>query len=78
MSNLKGLRESLCITQKQLAKEIGHTASSVGHYESGRRKPDIPTCHLIVSALSKRGPRVTIEDIFPNPVSRDVGSEVQP
>ncbi|TDT01659.1 helix-turn-helix transcriptional regulator [Erwinia rhapontici] len=78
MSNLKGLRESLSITQKQLASEIGHTASSVGHYESGRRKPDIPTCHLIVSALSKHGTKVTIEDIFPNPESLTSAAEGQP
>lgn len=65
MSNLKSIRSKLNITQKQLAAEIGHTPSSLGHYEAGRRIPDIKTCHLIARALSNRGGKVTVEDIFP-------------
>jgi putative transcriptional regulator len=51
MSNLKSIRSKLNITQKQLAAEIGHTPSSLGHYEAGRRVPDIKTCHLIAVHL---------------------------
>lgn len=71
MSNLKSIRSKLKITQRQLAHEIGHTASSVGHYESGRRIPDITTCHLIVNALNSRGVIFKIEDVFPHPVGPD-------
>ncbi|WP_314143210.1 helix-turn-helix transcriptional regulator [Buttiauxella noackiae] len=67
MNNLKALRRSLRMTQKSLAEEIGQTISSIGHYESGRRQPDIKTCHQLVVALSKNGERVSIEDIFPDP-----------
>lgn len=65
MNNLKTLRKSLRMTQKSLAEEIGQTISSIGHYESGRRQPDINTCHQLAAALGKDGKKVTIEDIFP-------------
>ncbi|HID8404590.1 TPA: helix-turn-helix transcriptional regulator [Serratia marcescens] len=67
MSNLKSLRAQFKVTQKKLAEDIGHSPSSVGHYESGRRTPDVSTCHLITAAFSKYGAKVTIEDIFPGP-----------
>ncbi|MFT2793668.1 helix-turn-helix transcriptional regulator [Serratia sp. T13T92] len=67
MSNLRDIREKLKVTQKKLAADIGHSPSSVGHYEAGRRSPDISTCHLIVTALGKYGETLTIEDVFPNP-----------
>lgn len=65
MNNLRKLRQSLHLTQRGLADEIGQTISSIGHYESGRRTPDIKTCHQLVEALSKDGERLSIEDIFP-------------
>ncbi|HED1420114.1 TPA: helix-turn-helix transcriptional regulator [Kluyvera georgiana] len=65
MNNLRKLRQSLHLTQRGLADEIGQTISSIGHYESGRRTPDIKTCHLLVEALSKNGEKLSIEDIFP-------------
>ncbi|ENY2705215.1 MULTISPECIES: helix-turn-helix transcriptional regulator [Citrobacter freundii complex] len=55
------------LTQCELAKSIGHTQSSICHYESGRRVPDIETCHLIASALSTSDRKVFIEEIFPHP-----------
>ncbi|MDQ4326116.1 helix-turn-helix transcriptional regulator [Klebsiella michiganensis] len=65
MNNLRKLRQSLHLTQRGLADEIGQSISSIGHYESGRRTPDIKTCHQLVEALSKNGERLSIEDIFP-------------
>ncbi|BBT89899.1 helix-turn-helix transcriptional regulator [Enterobacter roggenkampii] len=65
MNNLRKLRQSLHLTQKGLADEIGQTISSIGHYETGRRTPDIKTCHQLVEALSKNGKKLSIEDIFP-------------
>lgn len=76
MNNLKALRRSLRMTQKSLAEDIGQTISSIGHYESGRRQPDIKTCHQLVVALSKNGERVSIEDIFPDPNSTGNSSSV--
>lgn len=67
VNNLKTLRKSLGMTQKSLAKEIGQTISSICHYESGRRQPDINICHQLATALGRNGAKVAIEDIFPNP-----------
>lgn len=67
MNNLKSLRKSLKITQRQLADEIGHTVSSIGHYESGRRMPGISTCHQLSVAFGKFGRKVTVDEIFPHP-----------
>lgn len=75
MSNLKAIRKSINLTQKDLASDIGHTPASVGHYEAGRRSPDVDTCHLIIGALKKRGMDVTFEDIFPNTISAANGIE---
>jgi len=70
MNNLKTIREGLGITKKMLAGSIGQTASSIGHYESGRRMPDIQTSHQLAIFLSSFGDTVKIEDIFPpNPRS---------
>lgn len=37
--NIKKLRESEGLTQKDLAKKIGVTYQTIGHWETGRRKP---------------------------------------
>lgn len=65
MSNLKTIRLGLNVTQRQLAKAIGQTPASVGHYEAGRRSPDIRTCHSIICAFNSLGKKVTFEEIFP-------------
>ncbi|WP_270840432.1 helix-turn-helix transcriptional regulator [Enterobacter kobei] len=70
MSNLKKLRIASGLTQCELANSIGQTQSSICHYESGRRVPDIETCHLIASALSKSERKVLIEEIFPYPSAK--------
>lgn len=71
MNNLKSLRKNMNLTQKVLAEGIGHTISSIGHYESGRRSPDIKTCHQIVAVLSAHGKQISIEDVFPHPGQAD-------
>lgn len=69
MSNLKKLRVAKGLTQIELANQIGQSQGSICHYESGRRVPDIETCHLIAAALSSEGKKVLIEEIFPSPAA---------
>jgi len=38
-NNLRKLRIKKGLTQEKIAKKIGVTAKSVGHWETGRRKP---------------------------------------
>ncbi len=48
---LKGLRTSSGMTQQDLAKRLGVSASTIGMYEQGRREPDNKTLSLICSQL---------------------------
>ncbi|EPD4964743.1 helix-turn-helix transcriptional regulator [Escherichia coli] len=48
MSNLRKYRESLNISQTTLAKAVGCTQGAIGHWESGRRFPDLKTCRALV------------------------------
>ncbi|MDF0383725.1 helix-turn-helix transcriptional regulator [Escherichia coli] len=61
MSNLRKYRESLNISQTTLAKAVGCTQGAIGHWESGRRFPDLKTCRALVACLNKLGepPRVS-------------------
>lgn len=47
MSNLRKYRESLNISQTTLAKAVGCTQGAIGHWESGRRFPDLKTCRAL-------------------------------
>lgn len=55
MSNLRKYRESLNISQTTLAKAVGCTQGAIGHWESGRRFPDLKTCRALVACLNKLG-----------------------
>lgn len=46
---LKQLRKERGLTQKQLAKELGISASTIGMYEQGRREPD----HRLLSKICR-------------------------
>ncbi|HET9227757.1 MAG TPA: helix-turn-helix transcriptional regulator [Thermoanaerobaculia bacterium] len=45
------LRESCDLTQAELARKAGITASSLSQYEAGKRMPEIPTLFRILKAL---------------------------
>nr|DAW88565.1 MAG TPA: Helix-turn-helix XRE-family like protein [Caudoviricetes sp.] len=65
MSNLRKYRESLNISQTTLAKAVGCTQGAIGHWESGRRFPDLKTCRALVECLNKLGAKVSLDDVFP-------------
>ncbi|MGG6196172.1 helix-turn-helix transcriptional regulator [Pantoea allii] len=66
MLELKRLRKKAKLTQKGLADLVGTSQGAISHYENGRRTPDINTCHILAKALSKKGKKLSIEDIFPH------------
>ncbi|HDR1353508.1 TPA: helix-turn-helix transcriptional regulator [Pasteurella multocida] len=41
------------------------TQGALGHYESGRRTPDLKTARKIVFALNKNGVACSLDDVFP-------------
>lgn len=65
MSNLRKIREALKVSQTTLADKIGCSQSAIGHYEKGRRHPDLNTCRQLVAALNSMGAKVELDDVFP-------------
>ncbi|MDV5356506.1 helix-turn-helix transcriptional regulator [Enterobacter asburiae] len=65
MTNLREIRESMNVSQTALAEMVGCTQGAIGHYESGRRNPDLRTCRSLVDALNKLGANVRLDDVFP-------------
>jgi len=65
MTNLREIRESMNVSQTALADMVGCTQGAIGHYESGRRHPDLKTCRTLVDALNKLGAKVRLDDVFP-------------
>ncbi|EMM0438278.1 TPA: helix-turn-helix transcriptional regulator [Citrobacter braakii] len=65
MSNLRMYRESLKVSQTTLADIIGCSQGAIGHWECGRRHPDLKTCRAIVDCLNKLGATVNLDDVFP-------------
>lgn len=65
MCNLKAVREKAGITQAALAESIGMTQGAIAHYETGRRRPGLDECRLIIAALRDRGVECNLDDVFP-------------
>jgi putative transcriptional regulator len=65
MSNLRKIRKAIPVSQSVLADLVGCTQGAIGHYESGRRTPDLGTCRQLVSALNNLGADVQLDDVFP-------------
>ncbi len=56
--NIRELRESKGLMQKELARIVGVSPSTFNQYETGKRQPDISTLQLIARALD-----VTIDEL---------------
>ncbi|ELY3801372.1 helix-turn-helix transcriptional regulator [Cronobacter sakazakii] len=65
MSNLRKIRETMKVSQAALAEKVGCTQGAIGHYESGRRNPDLKMCRSLVEALNSFGAKVQLDDVFP-------------
>jgi putative transcriptional regulator len=65
MSHLRKIRETMKVSQTALADKVGCTQGAIGHYESGRRHPDLKTCRVLVDALNSFGANVQLDDVFP-------------
>ncbi|EGQ7677932.1 helix-turn-helix transcriptional regulator [Vibrio parahaemolyticus] len=67
MQRIKEVRLNCGIQAHELAKELGVTASAVGHYENNRRTPNVDVARRIVAAINALGGCCTFDDVFPNP-----------
>ncbi|MEX2953581.1 helix-turn-helix transcriptional regulator [Serratia fonticola] len=66
MNNLKTIRKKAGLTSFDLAREMGCTRGSIGHYETGRRLPDIKVAQRLVASLNNLGAECSIEEVFPS------------
>lgn len=58
-TKLRGERDRIGISQRELARRIGLSASMISQIESGQSKPSVSTLYAIVTELG-----VSVDDIF--------------
>ena len=59
---IRKFRLAAGLTQAELAKKIGTTASAIGMYENGRREPSFDTLEDIALALGVTTQRLTVSE----------------
>ena len=65
MNNIAKERQSLGLTQEQLAKLFGWRQSRISNYENGTRRPGLAECRKIVEKLNELGSTCTLDSVFP-------------
>lgn len=65
MNNIAKLRQSLSLTQEQLANLFGWRQSRISNYENGTRKPTLNDCRLIVERFNQLGASCSLDSVFP-------------
>lgn len=66
--NLKEFRESVGLSQKQLAHSSGVSQQLISHIETGQRSPaelGLDRARAIVAALAGAGAKCDLDDVFP-------------
>ncbi len=63
--NFKKLRRALCLSQKELAQELGLTMCTISNYERGSRMPRYVTIRKVMELAKKNGIKITMDDIRP-------------
>lgn len=64
MSNLRKIRETMKVSGR-FGRKGWVYSGAIGHYESGRRHPDLRMCRQLVEALNSFGANVQLDDVFP-------------
>ncbi|MEB2411006.1 helix-turn-helix transcriptional regulator [Enterobacter asburiae] len=65
MNNIASERQSLGLTQEQLALMFGWRQSRISNYENGTRKPNLSDCRRIVEKFNELGSKCTLDSVFP-------------
>ncbi|HHG9944784.1 TPA: helix-turn-helix transcriptional regulator [Yersinia enterocolitica] len=71
MNRICEYRGKAGLSQKNFAELMGVTQSAIGHYETGRRTPNISVCKRIVACLGSVGIECDLGDLFPNDTTQD-------
>ncbi|MEE3609366.1 helix-turn-helix transcriptional regulator [Avibacterium paragallinarum] len=65
MNKISEYRKATNLTQTEFATLLNLTQGALGHYESGRRTPDLDTARRIVRLLNENGATCSLDDVFP-------------
>lgn len=65
MNKISEYRKATNLTQGKLAQLVNLTQGALGHYESGRRTPNLKTARKIVLVLNQQGVACSLDDVFP-------------
>jgi len=63
-SNLRTIRISLGMTQRELAAVFGQTAANISHYETGKQDLPPACARALIEAARVRGREVTFDEIY--------------
>lgn len=63
MCIIKIIRQSLCLTQKALADQIGITQSAVSQIENERKNPSLKTIMLLYQLATENNINVNLSDL---------------
>jgi transcriptional regulator with XRE-family HTH domain len=69
-ARLKEERDRVGISQRELARRIGLSASMISQIESGQSKPSVSTLYAIVTELG-----VSVDEVFGNNGDRSAGTD---
>jgi transcriptional regulator with XRE-family HTH domain len=68
-SNLRAIRISLGMTQRELAAVFSQTAANISHYETGKQELPPACARALIVAARARGREVTFDEIYAVPKS---------
>lgn len=66
-SNLRAIRLSLGMTQRELAAVFGQTAANVSHYENDKQELPPACARALIAAARDRGRDLSFDDIYGGP-----------
>lgn len=69
-NNIKNLRLTVPVGQRQFALRMGVKPSTLANYENGLRGVTVANAWNIVNQLNAIGLNVEFKDVFPNPAEQ--------
>lgn len=61
----KSLRQSLDLSQEELAQLLSMKQSTLSNYETGKRKPSLSVCYKIIRLMKLKNIVIALEDLRP-------------
>lgn len=71
--NLDPILKRIGVTQKDLAQEVGVREEQVSRWVNGHHIPDGLNLHAILTAVQKRDPSITLDDLIGSDLPKAAG-----